>query len=47
MKCRKCGGSAAVELRRHNTAYCADDFLAFFRHYTRSNAVDSHGLIRF
>jgi len=34
MKCRKCGGSAAVELRRHNTAYCADDFLAFFRHYT-------------
>ena len=34
MKCRKCGGSAVIELRRHNTAYCADDFVAFFRHYT-------------
>ena len=34
MKCRKCGGSAAIELRRHNTAYCVSDYLAFFRHYT-------------
>ncbi len=34
MKCRKCGGRAVLELRRHNTAYCADDYLAFFRHQT-------------
>lgn len=33
MKCRKCGGAAVIELRRHNTAYCAEDFLTFFRHY--------------
>jgi uncharacterized protein (TIGR00269 family) len=32
MKCRKCGGRAVLELRRHNTAFCADDFLGFFRH---------------
>jgi uncharacterized protein (TIGR00269 family) len=34
VKCRKCGGRAVLELRRHNTAYCADDYLAFFRHQT-------------
>ena len=33
MKCRKCGGRAVLELRRHNTALCTDDFLAFFRHH--------------
>jgi uncharacterized protein (TIGR00269 family) len=32
MKCRKCGGRAVLELRRHNTAFCADDFVGFFRH---------------
>lgn len=31
MKCRRCGGRAVLELRRHNAAFCADDFLAFFR----------------
>jgi len=31
MKCRKCGGSAVLELRRHNVAFCAPDFLEFFR----------------
>lgn len=34
MKCRKCGGRAVLELRRHNTAFCADDFLDFFRRHT-------------
>ena len=34
MKCRKCGGRAVLELRRHNTAFCAGDFLDFFRHQT-------------
>jgi hypothetical protein len=32
VKCKKCGGRATLELRRHNTAYCADDYLVFFRH---------------
>ncbi len=34
MKCRKCGTRAVLELRRHNTAFCAGDFLDFFRHQT-------------
>ena len=34
MKCRKCGGKAVLELRRHNAAFCAEDFLAFFRSQT-------------
>ena len=34
MKCRKCGGRAVLELRRHNTALCAEDFLGFFRRHT-------------
>jgi uncharacterized protein (TIGR00269 family) len=35
MKCRKCGGRAALELRRHNAAFCAPDFVAFFRKQVR------------
>jgi uncharacterized protein (TIGR00269 family) len=35
VKCRKCGGRAALELRRHNTALCAEDYLDFFRHQVR------------
>ena len=31
MKCRKCGDRAVLELRRHNAAFCAPDFLEFFR----------------
>jgi uncharacterized protein (TIGR00269 family) len=31
MKCRTCGGRASIELRRHNAAFCAGDFLTFFR----------------
>lgn len=31
MKCRKCGGSAALELRRHNAAFCQPHFIEFFR----------------
>jgi uncharacterized protein (TIGR00269 family) len=33
MKCRKCGGRAVLELRRHNTAFCGADFVDFFRHH--------------
>lgn len=35
MKCRKCGGQAVLELRRHNAAFCAPDFLDFFRRQVR------------
>ena len=31
MKCRKCGGGAALELRRHNAAFCREHFIEFFR----------------
>ena len=31
MKCRKCGDTAVLELRRHNAAFCAADFQEFFR----------------
>jgi uncharacterized protein (TIGR00269 family) len=41
MKCRKCGGRAALELRRHNTAFCAPDFFAFFRKQVRE-AIRQH-----
>jgi uncharacterized protein (TIGR00269 family) len=34
VKCRKCGGRAVLELRRHNTAFCAGDYLEFFRAQT-------------
>src|SRR5262245_867194 len=33
MKCRKCGGRAVLEIRRHNTAFCGSDFVDFFRHH--------------
>jgi len=35
VKCRKCGGAAVLELRRHNAAFCAPDFLEFFRHQVK------------
>ena len=31
MKCRKCGAAAALELRRHNAAFCSPHFIEFFR----------------
>src|SRR4029079_3655407 len=41
MKCRKCGEAAVIELRRHNAAFCAPDFLEFFRHQVRE-AIRKH-----
>jgi tRNA(Ile)-lysidine synthase TilS/MesJ len=35
VKCRKCGDTAVLELRRHNAAFCAPDFLEFFRNQVR------------
>src|SRR5207244_1916727 len=41
MKCRKCGEPAVLELRRHNAAFCAPDFLEFFRNQVRE-AIRRH-----
>ena len=35
MKCRKCGDTAALELRRHNAAFCSPHFIEFFRKQVR------------
>ena len=41
MKCRKCGGGAALELRRHNAAFCSPHFIEFFRKQV-GEAVHKH-----
>jgi uncharacterized protein (TIGR00269 family) len=41
MKCRKCGERATIELRRHNTAFCAADFQDFFMKQVRE-AIRRH-----
>jgi uncharacterized protein (TIGR00269 family) len=41
VKCRKCGGVAALELRRHNAAFCSPHFLEFFRKQV-AEAVHRH-----
>ena len=41
MKCRKCGGQAVLELRRHNAAFCAPDYLDFFKKQVRE-AIRRH-----
>jgi uncharacterized protein (TIGR00269 family) len=41
MKCRRCGGGAVIELRRHNAAFCAPDYLEFFRNQVRE-AIRRH-----
>jgi uncharacterized protein (TIGR00269 family) len=35
VKCKTCGRGAVLELRRHNTAFCAGDFQEFFRNQVR------------
>jgi uncharacterized protein (TIGR00269 family) len=41
MKCRKCGGPAVLELRRHNAAFCAGDFAEFFQRQV-TEAIRKH-----
>jgi uncharacterized protein (TIGR00269 family) len=41
MKCRKCGERAALELRRHNAAFCSPHFIEFFRKQV-AEAVHRH-----
>ena len=43
-KCRRCGGRATIELRRHNAAFCKDCFLHFFREQVRRAVDDEHML---
>ena len=44
MKCRKCGGSAALELRRHNAAFCTPHFIEFFRKQV-AEAIHKHRML--
>jgi uncharacterized protein (TIGR00269 family) len=44
MKCRKCESAAVLELRRHNAAFCAPDFLEFFRNQVRE-AIRKHRML--
>jgi len=41
VKCRKCGGAASLELRRHNAAFCSPHFIEFFRKQV-AEAVHRH-----
>jgi uncharacterized protein (TIGR00269 family) len=41
VKCRKCGGGAALELRRHNAAFCPPHFIEFFRKQV-AEAIHKH-----
>jgi len=41
VKCRKCGDTAALELRRHNAAFCSPHFLEFFQKQVRE-AIRHH-----
>jgi tRNA-5-methyluridine54 2-sulfurtransferase len=41
VKCRKCGGAAALELRRHNAAFCSPHFIEFFRKQV-AEAIHQH-----
>jgi uncharacterized protein (TIGR00269 family) len=44
VKCRKCGGSAALELRRHNAAFCSPHFVEFFRKQV-AEAIHKHRML--
>ncbi|HVL80640.1 MAG TPA: ATP-binding protein [Actinomycetota bacterium] len=44
-KCRRCKAKAVVELRRHNTAFCKECFLHFFRNQV-SRAIESDRMLR-
>ena len=44
MKCKRCGGSAVVEVRRHNAAFCKDCFPVVFRNQVR-RAIDDYDML--
>ena len=43
MRCRRCKDPAVVEIRRHNTAFCADCFLRHVREQVK-RAIESHDM---
>src|SRR5207247_518447 len=44
MKCRRCRGTAVIELRRHNAAFCQDCFLHYVHEQVR-RAVKDHDML--
>jgi tRNA-5-methyluridine54 2-sulfurtransferase len=44
MKCKRCGGSAVVEVRRHNAAFCKECFPVVFRNQVR-RAIDEYDMV--
>jgi len=44
MNCKRCGGSAVVEVRRHNAAFCKDCFPVVFRNQVR-RAIDEYDML--
>jgi tRNA-5-methyluridine54 2-sulfurtransferase len=45
MRCKRCGGSAVVEVRRHNAAFCKDCFPIVFRNQVR-RAIDEYDMVQ-
>jgi tRNA-5-methyluridine54 2-sulfurtransferase len=43
-KCRRCGEKAAVELRRHNSAFCKPCFIHFFREQVK-RAIEHESML--
>ncbi len=44
MKCNRCRGTAIVEIRRHNAAYCKDCFMHVFREQVK-RAIRQHDMV--
>jgi tRNA-5-methyluridine54 2-sulfurtransferase len=45
MKCRRCRGTAVIEVRRHNAAFCGECFLHHIREQVR-RAIKDHDMLR-
>ena len=45
MKCRRCGGAAVVEIRRHNAAFCRDCFVHHVREQVK-RAIEHFDMVR-
>lgn len=45
MRCKRCRGRAAIEIRRHNAAFCRDCFFHYVRQQV-TRAIDKHHMLR-
>jgi len=45
MRCRRCHGTAVIEIRRHNAAYCKGCFLHTFREQVK-RAIERHDMLK-